>query len=948
MSRNNLEHFVTLLDQYKQVAFPNHVDQELKTAAVLDLFETVDYVKSVPDQQVIDILVTGCKALGHQNALSRSFCRFMFKQLSKQVRVTGFRPAQFDICVKYLMDGLDLVHGDNDYKVDLLRALGALVFENASNTQRCAPRLSKTLLRFADKSTKPLEVRRMAINCIGNTCAEAGPKLQSLYKDFYACLLGNVCTIDHTKQGTIMVASKSLDFTDTGVRKVASSTLRSLQFLLAQDKSLVTNPLCDIVEIIYTFIFMNVSVQSYSSISSSNTSTTAGIGRKNRLSNPTPSKPLQFAWRTPLNHQKAEVTSSESELSDSHSANNELSPRRQRDNAKIRINALLCLSAIANTSPKALHPRWYKFFPDTFSIFLANNSSDDALAPALRSDNQPYSLFTVLLYDPFVTVRAAVCNTIISMLDGSKQYLSLALESEKSKSSFTSLSENLGSMIRDIHRGLVYALRKEQTNQILNMLMNVVSILVDNCSYERLSKEHLPSLYHVVVQHWKEPALRGSILKALNSIFSVHQQNLESLQEDLIDRILVEAIADTTEEIQTEGWRTCTVLTKTFFSESLWDKLKDHFKPSAASFKFAEAYASAIGSKDKIQQSDVMWWQTMMEKYLQQACSDEVAAVRAAACDCFASMSKDIFEQYHYRYQRLAVTLLFSLSADSDSSVRAAACRALGVFVLFPSLREDPMFVSDMTKAILLQKEEKTILVRVRASWAIGNLCDALVLESEKPEFSLREFMSTTEWIEVLSTATSGSLDNDKLRSNAVRAIGSLLRVTPKEYYENTRIMSLIRNAMDGLVKNIESGSLKTRWNACHATSNMLTNVHFPIGFVKGIGGIYPWTHTLYQALVQSLLDCKNFKVRINACLAMTTPTKEDQYGDKLPVIIKSILDAWEICQQSVDYNEIKYKKQLEQQICDSLYRIKDWIPLCYKEQVNAILLSHVSLKAEE
>lgn len=75
------------------------------------------------------------------------------------------------------------------------------------------------------------------------------------------------------------------------------------------------------------------------------------------------------------------------------------------------------------------------------------------------------------------------------------------------------------------------------------------------------------------------------------------------------------------------------------------------------------------------------------------------------------------------------MTLLFSLSADADPSVRAAACRALGVFVLFPSLREDPMFVSDMTKAILLQKEDKTILVRVRASWAIGNLCDALVLE---------------------------------------------------------------------------------------------------------------------------------------------------------------------------------------------------------------------------
>ena len=51
--------------------------------------------------------------------------------------------------------------------------------------------------------------------------------------------------------------------------------------------------------------------------------------------------------------------------------------------------------------------------------------------------------------------------------------------------------------------------------------------------------------------------------------------------------------------------------------------------------------------------------------------------------------------------------------------------------------------------------------------------------------------------------------------------------------------MSLVLNAMDGLVKNIETGSLKTRWNACHATSNMLLNPNFPIGFMKE-GGIYP------------------------------------------------------------------------------------------------------------
>lgn len=234
-----------------------------------------------------------------------------------------------------MLDGLDYVQ-DADYKVDLLRSLGALVFENSANTQRSATRLSATLLLLADRSTKPLEVRRMAINCIGNTCAGGGTKLSSLYKDFYACLLGNVCTVNHTAQGTIMVASTSLDFSDTAVRKVASSTLRALQFLLAQDKSLVTNPLCDIIEIVRTFIFQSVTVQSYSGVNTQY--------RRNKLSQPITQ--YQFSWR-PVNKQAS--TSSESELSDSTQIN-ELSPRRQRDNAKIRINALLCLSAIANVS----------------------------------------------------------------------------------------------------------------------------------------------------------------------------------------------------------------------------------------------------------------------------------------------------------------------------------------------------------------------------------------------------------------------------------------------------------------------------------------------------------------------------------------------------------------------------------------------------------------------
>lgn len=176
----------------------------------------------------------------------------------------------------------------------------------------------------------------MAINCIGNTCAGAGPRLQPLYKDFYACLLENICRVERTSQGNIMVAAHSLDFADTAVRKVASSTLRSLQFLLAQDKSLITNPLCDIVEIIYAFIFMQVSVQSY-----------ADPIRRRAM----PVRQPQLSWR-PSVKTILPGTSSESELSDSSGLVD--SPKRQRDYAKIRINALLCLSAIARVSLRLL------------------------------------------------------------------------------------------------------------------------------------------------------------------------------------------------------------------------------------------------------------------------------------------------------------------------------------------------------------------------------------------------------------------------------------------------------------------------------------------------------------------------------------------------------------------------------------------------------------------
>ena len=119
---------------------------------------------------------------------------------------------------------------------------------------------------------------------------------------------------------------------------------------------------------------------------------------------------------------------------------------------------------------------------------------------------------------------------------------------------------------------------------------------------------------------------------------------------------------------------------------------------------------------------------------------------------------------------------------------------------------------------------------------------------------------------------------------------------------------------MAGVTKNIESGSLKTRWNACHAASNILKNPVLPIG---GEENDYPWTDGLYRALIHSVRQCRNYKVRINACRALATPQQRIKYGQQFDPVVQAILAAWEAChkEEENEFQEYRYKEQLKDQV---------------------------------
>ena len=68
------------------------------------------------------------------------------------------------------------------------------------------------------------------------------------------------------------------------------------------------------------------------------------------------------------------------------------------------------------------------------------------------------------------------------------------------------------------------------------------------------------------------------------------------------------------------------------------------------------------------------------------------------------------------------------------------------------------------------------------------------------------------------------------------------------------------------------AGMMKTRWNACYALVNTLQNpVLSPADST--------WGADLFSTLTSVVVHCKNYKVRINATLALAQCTSRSSYG---------------------------------------------------------------------
>lgn len=214
--------------------------------------------------------------------------------------------------------------------------------------------------------------------------------------------------------------------------------------------------------------------------------------------------------------------------------------------------------------------------------------------------------------------------------------------------------------------------------------------------------------------------------------------------------------------------------------------------------------------------------------------------------------------------------------------------------------------------------QDKSLNVRAKAAWSLGNLTDTLIVNMEAPDPSFQEEFSGLLLLKMLRAAIDASKDKDKVKSSAVRALGNLLHFLQPSHIEKPRFAEIIEESLQALISTVlTEAAMKVRWNACYALGNVFKNPALPLGTA-------PWTSQAYNALTSVVTSCKNFKVRIRSAAALSTPSKRERYGseEQYARIWGALVTALQRSEDTTDFLEFKYCASLRTQICQALIHL--------------------------
>lgn len=314
-------------------------------------------------------------------------------------------------------------------------------------------------------------------------------------------------------------------------------------------------------------------------------------------------------------------------------------------------------------------------------------------------------------------------------------------------------------------------------------------------------------------------------------------------------------------------------------------------------------------------------WIEVIETLLPRGLSHASAMVRTASLTCFAGMTSDVFFSLPVNNRDYVTSSsVHAAMSDAVATVRSAACRAIGIVSCFSQILSSSSLPGEFIEAIEFNTRNSSTPVRITASWALANLCSsirfrALELQAD-PSAGVIDKSTTSLLVEIALRLTK---DGEKVKSNAVRALGYLSRFIRFNHQPDVDVPSdsvnygdlvWLERMVQALMSCVTTGNVKVQWNVCHALSNLFMNDTLRLSDM-------PWASSVYSILLLLLRDSNNYKIRMHAAVALAVPVTRLDYGTSFPDVVRGpvhVLESLSSNNASSPSN-FKHRDNLEKQL---------------------------------
>ncbi|XP_069168799.1 HEAT repeat-containing protein 6 isoform X1 [Procambarus clarkii] len=303
-----------------------------------------------------------------------------------------------------------------------------------------------------------------------------------------------------------------------------------------------------------------------------------------------------------------------------------------------------------------------------------------------------------------------------------------------------------------------------------------------------------------------------------------------------------------------------------------------------------------------------------------------------AVATVLTHLSPSIFESLGEEWMSRIIATVKWLVTHHDPDHRLAGVRIMAIIVSFPGVVGNPSGVSlllvtvETTCDLLAQRENNVNRDRLLASWALANISSVfeLYIDSWKRQQHGPddELLSPTLIARLLEVGIRACKDKDKIKPHGVRCVGNVTSFLRAEQVADPTLAPLVSKAIETLVFCSSTGSnMKTRWNACHALGNILSSGRLPIASM-------PWKSQVLTTLGSLVESFKNYKVRIQACSAICGLGSREEFGPDYYGIWRVLLHGLDNAQNIIDYQEIRHRDELINQICQGICQLSTHLTL--------------------